>query len=186
MKARRARKPGEVTFELSRRDEPLMDAATLTAVKSPLKIKRILVPVDFSDCSKKALAYAVPLAREHQAAISLVSVVVPAYAGAEYGGLDYSQFDADMLAAARKELTRIAGQQTAAGVDTEPIVTMGSPAREIIETARQLPADLIIISTHGRTGLGHVFLGSVAEHVVQRAPCPVLVVREHEHEIIAS
>jgi nucleotide-binding universal stress UspA family protein len=57
---------------------------------------------------------------------------------------------------------------------------------EIIEAARSLPADLIVISTHGRTGLKHVFLGSVTEHVVQRAPCPVFVVREREHEILAS
>jgi nucleotide-binding universal stress UspA family protein len=56
----------------------------------------------------------------------------------------------------------------------------------IIEVARSLPADLIVISTHGRTGLNHVFLGSVVERVVQRAPCPVFVVREREHEILDS
>jgi nucleotide-binding universal stress UspA family protein len=63
---------------------------------------------------------------------------------------------------------------------------VGSPTLEIVEMARSLPADLIVISTHGRTGLKHVVLGSVAEHVVRRAPCPVLVVREEEHEILAS
>jgi universal stress protein A len=55
-----------------------------------------------------------------------------------------------------------------------------------VETARSLPADLIVISTHGRTGLKHILMGSVAEHVVQRAPCPVFVVREREHEILAT
>jgi len=67
-------------------------------------------------------------------------------------------------------------------VSTETSVRSGQPAFEIIEAAKVLPADLIIMSTHGRTGLKHVFLGSVTEHVVRQAPCPVLVVRDREHE----
>jgi hypothetical protein len=63
MKAKPRKKPGEVILELNRRDEPLMDAATRTVAKSPFTLKRILVPIDFSDCSKKALQYALPLAR---------------------------------------------------------------------------------------------------------------------------
>ena len=75
MKAQPTRNPGEVRIELNRRDEPLMDAATRTAVKCPFKLKHILVPIDFSDCSKKALQYALPLAKEHQAALTLLYFV---------------------------------------------------------------------------------------------------------------
>jgi universal stress protein A len=185
MKARRTRKSGEVTIELSRRDEPLMDAATRTAVKSPLQIKRILVPIDFSECSKKALQYALPLAREHQAALSLLYVVPPAYSAGEYGGIDYAQLEAGMKEGGEKELAKLIVDEVRGEVTADPLVRVGSPPREIVEAARILPADLIVISTRGQTGLKHVLLGSVAEHVVRRAPCPVLVVREREHEILA-
>jgi len=186
MKARRTGNPGEVTLELNRRDEPLMDAATRTAVKSPFTLKRILVPIDFSDCSKKALQYALPLAKEHEAAITLLYVVAPAYGAGEYGAIDYAQLEASMREGGEKELARLIVDEVRGEVSADPLVCVGSPSVNIIEVARSLPADLIVISTHGRTGLKHVLLGSVAEHVVQRAPCPVFVVREHEHEILAS
>lgn len=185
MKARPARDSGAVTLELNRRDEPLMDDATRTAVKSPFKIKHILVPIDFSDCSKKAVQYALPLAKEHEAALTLLYVVPPAYGTGEYGGIDHAQLEAIMKEGGEKELVNLAVDEVRGEVPADTLVRVGSPAREIIDTARSLPADLIVISTHGRTGLKHVFLGSVAEHVVQRAPCPVFVVRESEHEILA-
>src|SRR5688572_28638374 len=185
MKARRTRNPGEVTLKLDRRDEPLMDAATRTAVKSSLRLKRILVPIDFSDCSKKALQYALPLAKEHQAALTLLYVVPPAYGSSEYPGIDYAQLAASLKEGGDRELAKLAVDEVHGEVPADTIVQVGSPSRQIIEVAKALPADLIVISTHGRTGLKHVFLGSVAEHVVQRAPCPVFVVRECEHEILA-
>ena len=182
MKARPSHNPGEVTLELNRRDQPLMDAATRTA--SPLKLKRILVPIDFSDCSKKALQYALPLAKEHQAAITLLYVVPPAFSAEEYSGIGYAQLQASLREGGEKELAKLAVNKLGDEVSVDTLVCIGSPAREIVETAGSLPADLIIISTHGRTGLKHVLLGSVAEHVVQRAPCPVFVVRESERECV--
>ena len=186
MKAKPTNRTGAVTLELSRRDEPLLDAATRTAIRSPFKLKRILVPIDFSDCSKKALQYALPLAKEHEAAITLLYVVAPAYGAGEFGGIDYAQLEASMKDGRAKELAKLALDEVRGEVSTDTLVRVGSPTLEIVEMARSLPADLIVISTHGRTGLKHVVLGSVAEHVVQRAPCPVLVVREREHEILAS
>ncbi len=185
MKAKPSNKPGGVTFELNRRDEPLMDAATRTAVKSPLRLKQILVPIDFSECSKKALQYAVPLAKEHQAALTLLYVVPPFYGTGEYVAIDYAELEANLRANGQKQLAKLAADEVGSNLSTHALVRVGSPTQEIIETARSLPADLIVISTHGLTGLKHVFLGSVAEHVVQRAPCPVFVVRECEHEILA-
>ena len=185
MKAKPSNKPGEVTLELNRRDDSLIDAATRTAVKSPLRLKNILVPIDFSECSKKALQYAIPLAREHQATLTLLYVVPPIYGTGEYGAIDYAELEANMRVNGEKQLARLAADEVGGDISNQPLVRVGSPTQEIIETARSLPADLIVISTHGLTGLKHVFLGSVAEHVVQRAPCPVFVVREREHEILA-
>jgi len=186
MKAKPTKRTGEVTLELNRRDEPLMDAATRTAVQSSLKLKRILVPIDFSACSKKALQYALPLAREHHAEITLLYVVSPPYNSGEYVGIESMQLEASLQTSAQKELATLARNEVSSEILVDTLVRIGAPAREIIEAATSLPADLIVISTHGRTGLQHVFLGSVAEHVVQRAPCPVFVVREREHEILAS
>jgi nucleotide-binding universal stress UspA family protein len=186
MKAKPTNKAGAVTLELDRRDEPLLDAATRAAAKSPFKIQRILVPIDFSDCSKKALQYALPLAKEHQAALTLLYVVAPAYGTDEYGGIDSAQLEARMKDGGEKELATLAVDEVSSEISADTLVRVGSPAREIVALAGSLPADLIIISTHGRTGLKHVLLGSVAEHVVQRAPCPVLVVREREREILLS
>ena len=186
MKARPTQSPGEVTLELNRRDEPLMEAASRTTPRSPFKLKHILVPVDFSDCSKKALEYALPLAQEHNAVITLLFVVEPAYGAGEYGGVDYSNLKRDAKEHGERELDKLATDELHRDVSVVSLVRTGSPSREIIEAAESLPADLIVISTHGRTGLKHVFLGSVAEHVVQRAPCPVLVVREREREILAT
>ncbi len=186
MKAKPAHHPGEVTLELNRSDELLMDAATRAAGKSPFKIEKILVPIDFSDCSKKALQYALPLAKQYKAAITLLYVVPPIYVAGEYGGINYVQLEASMRQDGEKELAKLATESLPGEVATNTIVRAGSPANEIVETAKSLVADLIVISTHGRTGLQHVFLGSVAEHVVQHAPCPVFVVREREHEILAT
>jgi len=186
MKAKPTNRPGEVTLELGRSDEPLMDAATRTALKSPFTLKRILVPIDFSDCSRKALQYALPLAKEHKAELTLLYVVPPAYGPGEVSGVDYAQLEAGMKIGGQKELTKVAADEVRGEVSTDTVVRVGSPTGVIIETAKSLPADLIVIATHGRTGLKHVLLGSVAEHVVQRAPCPVLVVRQREHEILAS
>ncbi|MEN9575256.1 MAG: hypothetical protein RL514_3111 [Verrucomicrobiota bacterium] len=186
MKARPTKKSGVVTLELDRRDEPLMEAATRTAGKPSLKVKRILVPIDFSDCSKKALQYALPLAREHRAALTLLYVVSPAYGGAEFGALNYVELEATMQASGETQLAKLVAAEGRSGVVMDTLVRVGSPALEILAVAKSLPADLIVISTHGRTGLKHVFLGSVTEQVVQRAPCPVFVVRECEHEILAS
>jgi universal stress protein A len=91
-----------------------------------------------------------------------------------------------MKVGGEKELAKLVASEVPNEIPADTLVRVGSPAREIVEIARNLPADLIVISTHGRTGLKHVFLGSVTEHVVQRAPCPVFVVREREHEILAS
>jgi nucleotide-binding universal stress UspA family protein len=184
MKAKPTSQPGAVVLELNRRDEPLMAAATSRAAKSPFKLKKILVPVDFSGCAKKALQYAIPLAKEHEAALTLLYVVPTICPTGDFVAADYAALQAEMRANGDKELAKLAVDEVRGEVSADTIVHTGSPALEIITMAKSLPADLIVISTHGRTGLKHVVLGSVAEHVVRRAPCPVLVVREGEHDFV--
>lgn len=182
MKVKPTRNKGEVMLQLNRRDDAVLQSAARGAVASPLRVRQILVPIDFSECSKRALQYALPLAKEQGAALTLLYVIPPVYGTGEYEVINYAQLEATMRHAAEEGMAKMVSDEIRDEVPALTKVCVGSPAREIVEMARSLPADLVVISTHGRTGLKHVFLGSVAEHVVQRAPCPVLVVRERESE----
>lgn len=148
------------------------------AVRSPFKAKRILVPVDFSAGSGLALREALAIARPNRAQLTLLSVVSPPTFGDGSGGLDYARFVGEMAEDAGKELAKLAARVVRKAVPVKTLVRIGSPGREIADVAGDRNAGLIVISTHGRTGLRHVFLGSVAEHVVRHAPCPVLVIRQ--------
>ena len=186
MKAKPTGHPGEIVLALDRRDESLLAEASRTEMASPFRLKRILVPIDFSNCSKKALRYAIPLAQQHQATLTLLYVVPTNYAVGEYGGLDYASLEEEMRASGERQLAELSVDAVQGIVEADTLVRVGSPVVEIVEAAKAEPSDLIVISTHGHTGLKHVLLGSVAEYVVRRAPCPVLVVREHEREFIAG
>src|SRR5688500_7346597 len=101
MKVKPSKRSGAVVLEVGRRDEALLTAATTT----PFRIKQILVPIDFSDCSSKALQYALPLAKQHGAKVTLLYVVTtPAFAGGEYGVIDYTPIEADMRASGERKL----------------------------------------------------------------------------------
>jgi nucleotide-binding universal stress UspA family protein len=182
MKIRPAKNAGEVVMEVNRRDEPLLKEAT----NAPFRIGKILVPIDFSACAKKSLDYAIPFATQHEAELILLYVApMPSYAGGEYGIIDTTALSEEICASSEKRLAEYASSEIPAGVKVETMARAGSATAEIIEVAERLPADMIVLSTHGYTGLKHVLLGSVAEHVVRHAPCPVLVVREKEHEFLA-
>ena len=183
MKARPTRHAGEIILEVKSGDELLLAPEKVPAAPA-LKIKQILVPIDFSECSKKGLRYAIALAREHKAAITLAYVVPGISMLGEYGGIDYASLNKEMRESADRELATLAVDEIRGVVPSDTAVRTGSPAGEIVSIAKTLPADLIVISTHGRTGLKHALLGSVAERVVQTAMCPVLVVRESEREIL--
>lgn len=139
-----------------------------------MQAKKILFPTDFSTSSDAALKYATTLAKERGAKLSIVHVEEPpaAYGGGEmYYGLP----DPD-VAALKKMLEAI--QPTDPLVPFEHRLVTGLPAREIVELAKEEGVDLIVMGTHGRTGLGRLLMGSVAEAVVRRAPCPVLTFKE--------
>lgn len=148
-------------------------------------IRSILVPLDFSIASRKALNYAVGFAEQFDAKLTLLNVIEP------IGTPDFQQTSPVMLdneklmERCRHELEHIAKQDHIRPELIERIdIRFGRSYNEITEAARALKADLIVISTHGYTGWKHTIFGSTTERVVRQAPCPVLVVREQEREFI--
>jgi nucleotide-binding universal stress UspA family protein len=137
-----------------------------------------LVPIDFSEYSLHALDYAVELAGKLDARLTLLHVIqsLPV-GGADMGvTLPYAYIE-NLEAELRRSLESYRERITAKGLLSDSVIVHGVPFQEIIEIAKARQVDLIIMGTHGRTGLLHVLLGSVAEKVVRLAPCPVLVTR---------
>lgn len=182
MRVRSSRKKDTVVVELKPRDAGLLDRAGRG--RSEFKLKKILVPVDFSECSRKALQYALGFARQFGSEIVLLHVVSPAFVYGEYGVVDLAGVEAEMVKTSDQELEKWVEQEMASGVRFTSRTAQGQIMSEVVDLARDEGIDLIVLSTHGRTGLRHVLLGSVAEQVVRHAPCPVLVVRENEHEFL--
>jgi nucleotide-binding universal stress UspA family protein len=155
------------------------------AEQAPFAPRRILVTTDFSEASKKAFPYAAALARKFEASLTLL-YVVPSHLPAEFGHLGIVLEENRMLAEARERLPRFREMELNPHVHVETLVSNGSPAHAICTTAETQSTDLIVISTRGHTGLKRFALGSVTENVVRHAPCPVLVVREREHEFLCG
>jgi len=151
-----------------------------------IKIERVLVPTDFSDYSELALQYGVSFCREYGAEMILLHVLEdPFYpaTGASFG-FDMSDFFTRMEAETRSRLEEIVSSEAARDIKIQPMIVRGTPFLEIIRVAKERDVDMVVLATHGRTGLAHVLMGSVTEKVVRKAPCPVLVVREAQHEFI--
>ncbi len=142
-----------------------------------LKVDRILVPLDFSETAHKALAYAVALAADMKAKIILMHVIEPVYVSADPGLTCLPQQTAPEEKADGKQMREIAAKYIPEGLFDKAVVRVGAPYHEITTAAKRLKAGLIVIGTHGRTGLSHVLMGSTAERVVRHASCPVLTVR---------
>ncbi|MEY2519696.1 MAG: hypothetical protein QOF24_1455 [Verrucomicrobiota bacterium] len=147
------------------------------------QLKKIVVPFDFSECSIAGLEFAVPFAHFWNAQVVLFnSVPVTSFTPyAEFGVRDLTGWIA-VRAAAEDCMRTITSDMLERGVAVEPVIQIGPPARQICDYADRHEADLIVMSTHGSTGLAHALLGSVAEHVVRYAHCPVLVVPTREQQ----
>jgi nucleotide-binding universal stress UspA family protein len=151
--------------------------------KAPLEIKRILVPVDFSEASNTGVRHAVVLAKHFGSDLMVLNVVppVPALACQPIDGIP--AYADDELALSERNLAGLTKSAEQFGVrKTRAVIRIGLPSHEIVEAAKDADIDLIVIATHGYTGWKHFCIGSTAERVVRAAPCPVLVVREKEHE----
>lgn len=152
-----------------------------------IDLKRILVPTDFSEFSHHALTYAVAFAEKFGAELHLLHVVqdigvlVPDLVTAAPPMMPSVD---QMSTAARGALDRLAQEKQLDRLPLHKHVSQGTPFYEIIRLAKEADIDLIVMGTHGRSGLTHVLMGSVSEKVVRKAPCPVLTVRHPEHEFV--
>jgi nucleotide-binding universal stress UspA family protein len=143
-----------------------------------LSLKHILVPVDFSLSSIRALEYAMEFARQFGARLTLLHVVEPAlYPDSHLKAPVAEETNQNLLQAARERLEEFRVDKVREIVPAETLVRMGRAYSEIPDTAKALGADLVVVGTSGHPGLKQVVMGSTAERVVRNAPCPVLTVR---------
>jgi nucleotide-binding universal stress UspA family protein len=152
-----------------------------------IDLHRILVPTDFSKHSENALLYAVAFAEKFDAELHLLHVVqdLALFVPDTVAGTPPIVPPVDQLTASvREALDRVIREHGLERLRVCPEVREGTPFYEIIRCARDKDIDLIVMGTHGRSGLAHVLLGSVSEKVVRKAPCPVLTVRHPEHEFV--
>ncbi|NWF49063.1 MAG: universal stress protein [Ignavibacteriaceae bacterium] len=143
-------------------------------------IKKILIPIDFSDYSKSALKYAVNFSNFFKAELILIYVVEPVIYPPDFsmGQIAIPSMNTEWNTRANEELNKLAKTEIPPEIKVSVLVKTGKPFVEIIETAQEENVDLIIIATHGHTGMEHILFGSTAEKVVRKAPCPVLTLRE--------
>ena len=139
-----------------------------------------LVPLDFSPYAEQALDYAIALAQKLQARVTLLHVIQLQQFGAntDMGIWPSATFIEEFEAEIRQKMQVYLARVTDAGLVGEVVVGHGVPFQEILDIARARQVNLIVMGTHGRTGLTHVLMGSVAEKVVRLAPCPVMVARQ--------
>ena len=153
-----------------------------------VRMKTIVVPTDFSEFSRLALDYAITIAQTFKAALILIHVtpekeldsirqVSPYLEPGRIEELLKGRESED-----KRRLNEFIPPEKKEGIKTEAIHRVGTPFLEIIRVAKEKEADLIVMATHGRSGLSHILFGSVAENVVRKSTCPVLSVRPPEHE----
>ncbi len=142
-----------------------------------LTLRTVLCPTDFSDVSARAETYAAALARHYDASLHLLHVDPPMPVMAPYGEIpvDARMFE-EQREVAEAELKKAGERARAGGLTVETTMKGGHPAREILALADRAQADMLVIGTHGRGGVEHLLLGSVAEKIMRKASCPVLVV----------
>jgi len=166
---------GGVTVELG------PDEAQFPPIPLPeVHLRKILVPIDFSDCSKKAVAYAAALAKQFHASVHLLHVQArptPIPAVIDFPVAPESGEEA------RENLRNLA-RSIDSTITNQITVAVGDPEDEILRAIDENNIDLVIFGTHGRTGLQHWIHGSVTERVLRRANCPALIVRQEEHDFV--
>jgi nucleotide-binding universal stress UspA family protein len=153
---------------------------------SAVKVRSILLPTDFSDCANFALQYATGIARATGASLLCVHVVETVVPAVGYTGMSEPVPIADISEqledSAERELPKIAECEECSGLNVEQVIVHGEAATEIVRVAKERGVDLIVVSSHGRTGLGRMLFGSTAEAIVRHATCPVLVVKPPQEE----
>ena len=143
-----------------------------------ISLKKILVPTDFSDLSQQALEFALSLGDRFRAKLYLIHVWELPMTGSLLPPEPYPESVlTEEQTAGEEHLTKVTNELKASGFDVEPVFVFGKPYMEIVKAATDFDVDLIVIASHGRSGISHLLLGSVAEKVVRLAPCPVFTVK---------
>jgi nucleotide-binding universal stress UspA family protein len=156
--------------------------------KRELGLSRILVPIDFSDCSMRGLAYAKALAKQFGSKLVLLNSVALQYyvTSDEYARYDWPLLMEQAEKSSRNQMRDLMGKTDWDGIEVESSLQIGHAGQQICARAFEQKADLIVTSTHGTTGFKHLLIGSTAEYVVRHATCPVLVVPSHERPTLAA
>ena len=153
-----------------------------------IALKRILVATDFGEAAEVALNYGREFARTFGASLEVLHVaenIANRGLGPDILAVDWSALQRDIEAAARRQLDELLDEEDRTMLRANTVfVIANTPALTIVEYARKSQADLILMGTHGRGGMAHLVMGSVAERVVRLAPCPVLTVRHPEREFV--
>ncbi len=150
-----------------------------------MRFQTILVPTDFSDSSRHALHYAIDFSKRFGSKLILLHVIedLPVLASGAYEGIDIGAYQARLLQDSRDQFERLVRETPdLSDAQIAQRIRNGVPYLEIIEEAKESDVDLIITSTHGRSGLTHFLMGSVAEKIVRNSPCPVLTVKKRGFE----
>ncbi|MCG8603734.1 universal stress protein [bacterium] len=179
---------GSVAEEVVRlADQPVLTIREQKEPKASMGFNRVLVPVDFSEHGKAALAQAKEIAAAYNATIDLLHVVEETVHPSFYatGKTSIFDFTPDITAKSVEALKQMVEETLGPEVPTEFHVTEGRAADEIAKFSEQLESDLIVIATHGLTGLEHFMVGSVTEKVVRMARCPVFTVKSFGRSLIA-
>jgi universal stress protein A len=163
-----------------------LESPALRGKREAFQVKSALVPLDFSRASLKAIEYALPLTKLFGANLHFVHAFDYDYPLSTFSAMPLVMSETEIAHGAKRRLQDIAKKYRADLPSANLHVVKGRAYHAICELAQKLETDLIITTTHGHTGLKHVFLGSTAERIVQHAPCAVLVVREHEREFLRS
>lgn len=150
-----------------------------------LEIRKILAPTDFSEHSCYALSYARTFANRWDAELHLLNVIEPAVFPTEAGltPMGMINLDSELTQAAERAMADLLNREEVMGARTTTAITHGRASSAIIEYAQSHAIDLIVIATHGRTGIEHFIFGSTAERVVRESPCPVLTVHPAPGEL---
>jgi nucleotide-binding universal stress UspA family protein len=175
--------PGEAGAD----DRAAQDSAGATAEVAMITLKNILVATDFSEPSEAAVTYGRELATRFGAALHVLHAAenILGRFGAETYSATAPELQGRLEADARRRLNELLIDSDNSGPSTIPVLlTASSPALAIVDYAKEKNIDLIVVGTHGRSGLAHLVVGSVAERVVRLAPCPVLTVRHPEREFV--
>lgn len=149
-----------------------------------INLKKILCPIDHSDGSKEALKFAVSFAMKDEAELCLLHVIDIRTFDENIDAMIKQPPDNETTELLKTKLLECVPKEIRGDMQIEAIVIQGIPFAEIISVAKEKEIDMIVMGTHGRTGIAHIMLGSVSEKIVRKAPCPVLTVRQTGHKFV--